>query len=570
MTKNTHLSVAIIPFKIEEGKYKDLISGIQKISQVENFTFFNSKVYHKYVENLITKSYYHTKQNTFNLQEEKAFLTVYKINQEHLKIEISKKDKKSDGEFIFKYDKDKHILRIDHKWTISIFDHTYVVINKTADYGYFVLGINMIGDTDIGLEEFQDCEFFRFHDNENKKYSINVHYEKKSNIYPRNIEVKDNGVEFIFNNFNSPISFNITDESKLIKISEWLTLNIEKIKIQNKYKLILKKVGRTEDQIIDIWDDFQNLLDTGEIKNSPFFKFTLMDYINSVFRDIDGYYQIKHEKPVLLHLFNQNITINEVPYLEKVLYKTLRIPPILDPQVRTFQSETLITTQSGVSISATIEGASIIDSTQNSMAALFNKYFPAFILVLNQREVMIDINERISQISYKELTDFEKLTIKKLEDLKELIQFFKFKQVIFSISFYDEISIFYKKLFKVFDIQLLLEDNQESVKEIHTLLSDADKKDEKIKMVEIEVRDKKQEVREKKQAKKLEALLSFISVMGIFSLWVDVWELYGESKFPIWYICGSLFISMIVILFIVYNLLRDPNQTAMDNLKKPD
>jgi hypothetical protein len=469
--KKEHLSVAIIPFKIQKDKYEQFLSSIVKISKTDNFRFFDSTVYHKYVRNFISKGPNISEQAEEMpklIANDNAFLSIYKIEENHLRkiILTSSKNK-------FLFETDKHSLKIQDKWSVSIYKDTYVVINKNADYGYFILGINMSSDESQGLIDFQHCEFFRFLNQRSKKYLISV--------YPLN----------------------------------------------------------------------------NESSSSLLFEFNLKDYINSVFLEIDSY-EIPHEKPIILHLFNEDISITDTLNLDHILYKTLRIPSNSAPVVKDYKTGSLVQSKSGVTMSATIEGTIVIESNK-TLKELFNKYFPAFLLVLNQREVMININERISEISYSELEKFEDPLKKKLEKIKEDIQYFKFKQVIYSVSLIDEISIFYKILFRVFDIQILHKDNHESVKEILTLLSDERNKKE-------QAEKEKKETLEKEQAKKVEALLVFISVMGIGSLWVDGWELYTESKFPTWYIWISTLFS-IAIIFYIYNLRKNPNKTIKDYLR---
>jgi hypothetical protein len=459
--KEEHLSVAIIPFKIREDKYRQFLSSIIKISKTDNFSFFDSKVYHKYVNNFISKGpniYGQVEENSKLIDSDKSFLSIYKIEENHLRRIILNTPKNK-----FLYESDKHNLKIQDKWSVSFYNDTYVVINKNADYGYFILGIKISSDENLGLIEFQHCEFFRFLNQRSKKYLISV--------YPLN----------------------------------------------------------------------------NETSGSLLFEFNMKDFINSVFIDINSY-EIHYEKPIILHLFNEDVSVADTVNLDHILYKTLRIPPNSVTGAKHHTTGSLVQSQSGVTMSATIEGAIVIESNK-TLKELFNKYFPAFLLVLNQRDMMIAINERISEISYVELGRVEGPIKDKLEKLKKNIQYFKFKQVIYTVSFFDEISIFYKNLFRVFDIQILLKDNQESVNEILAFLSDESKKVEE------------------ERAKKVNNLLGFISVLGICSLWVDVWELYGESKFPTWYIRISFLISLAIILIIFYNLRVNPNKTIKDYLR---
>jgi hypothetical protein len=117
------------------------------------------------------------------------------------------------------------------------------------------------------------------------------------------------------------------------------------------------------------------------------------------------------------------------------------------------------------------EGACVFDCYLTGGLDLFKKYFPSFILAINQREIMIRTNNEISLLNIR---DFEfginDSVIERLKKLKKKINIFQLKQVIYSISFYNEISLFYNNLQNNFNIELLLKDNKQSVMEIHTLL----------------------------------------------------------------------------------------------------
>ncbi len=201
-------------------------------------------------------------------------------------------------------------------------------------------------------------------------------------------------------------------------------------------------------------------------------------------------------------------------------------------------------------------------SKDYSHNALFNKYFTSFILVLNQREVMIKFNEELSNFTYKELSDAKAYevkgndkVIKDIKDLKDKIGFFKFKQVIHSVSFYDDLSTFYKQLYSAFDIKLLLEDNESSVNEIHNVLVH----------VENNIKEKARKVTEIKksiQSFKLNMFIGAIACLGIFTFFKDVIPfLYDEKYGPI-HKTISLIVPSFLILFLVLNYIKNYKTVA--------
>lgn len=90
------------------------------------------------------------------------------------------------------------------------------------------------------------------------------------------------------------------------------------------------------------------------------------------------------------------------------------------------------------------EGAIVIDTPggDNDTNKLLNKYFPAFILALNQREVMIKTAKDVSQIAYKNLNAEDSITLKKLTELRKTLNLIQLKQVFYNISIYNETELF--------------------------------------------------------------------------------------------------------------------------------
>lgn len=96
------------------------------------------------------------------------------------------------------------------------------------------------------------------------------------------------------------------------------------------------------------------------------------------------------------------------------------------------------------------EGAIVIDTSGANVDTntLVNKYFPAFILALNQREVMIKTAKDVSQIAYKNLNAEDSITLKKLTELRKTLNLIQLKQVFYNISIYNETELFFTELQK--------------------------------------------------------------------------------------------------------------------------
>ena len=192
--------------------------------------------------------------------------------------------------------------------------------------------------------------------------------------------------------------------------------------------------------------------------------------IEKYFSNLLPYIKFNYEKPIALHLFGKDSHLDlENDKLNDRFYKILRIPPEdirNELQVNNF----LERFNNKFIIGASHEGAIVIDEIVNCNQ-LFNKYFPSFIFSLNQREIMIQLNKSISHFNSNELDSNDEHVFEKLEKLKKKVSIFQLKQVFYSISFYDEINLFYSKLMKTFNIELLIKDNNECISEIHELTS---------------------------------------------------------------------------------------------------
>ena len=134
-------------------------------------------------------------------------------------------------------------------------------------------------------------------------------------------------------------------------------------------------------------------------------------------------------------------------------------------------------------------------------------------------------------------------TVSKLDKIKLRVTIFQLTQMFYSISFYDEIDIFFKKLQSVFNIEPLLKDNMGSISEITILLADKSEKDRKAQLVEEAKKENEKMRMEAENAKKFEfafilfgLFLSFVqSVTGFFE---------DDIRFSYkWYFISAIFLS---------------------------
>lgn len=533
LTNKSNLSVVFIPFTFEEENLQKVIAYIKTISDKGDFDFFDSIKYHKHIENLIVNPFQKEKIN------QSAFLKIYKIANNHIQ--------KIDS---LNYNAQLHELRIDDNHNLKFTNHNYVLINEFTQIGYFIFGFEVISLNNKGLVDFADCEFFRFITKEESKYKLKIHPIQEKRAY-NSITNTEDGFEFEFKGTKQKSYFRTEDEQVNIKLELQNNRVLKLLKEKNKTtNLVLKD---SNDKILDRWE-IVSQDGISSLKNTEINSFNISLLINQgLYSPINKYIDFnKIEKPILLHLFNEsnNDYIN-YKELEVLLYRTIRIKSKNVSDIG-LDLQLLSRTYSDVSFCVLMEGASIIDlSNDFSINGFFNKYFTAFLLLLNQREVMIKFNAELSSFTYEELLEAKASkndeVIGRIKELKNKIEFFKFKQVIHSVSFYDEIATFYKQLFNAFDIKILLEDNESSVKEIHDVLIHIEhNKQEKLR----KDKDRKEAI----QSNIVNSILGAIGCLGLFSFLKDLLPFINDRQYQIYYKTISVFLPVFIMFFILFFL----------------
>ncbi len=258
--------------------------------------------------------------------------------------------------------------------------------------------------------------------------------------------------------------------------------------------------------------------------------------IEKYFSDLLPFIKFLYEKPIMLHLFGKDSFLDlRDDNLNNTMYKILRIPPreiMEDLQVFDFLEKS----NNKFLIGASDEGAVVIDEFIGSKE-LFNKYFPSFIFSLNQREIMIQLNKSISCFNSNELDSDDDKVFDRLEKLKKKVSIYQLKQVFYSISSYDEINLFYSKLIKTFNIELLTKDNNECISEIHNLL-------------EIK-RNKLSESREKMNSSRLNLILLLLTIAQVWSGINEVFIKYNKISINI------IFYSLIIIIGLYFYFIKN-------------
>jgi len=532
----THLTVTAIPFNFSKEDLEDIKNKLTALSHQGDFSFFDSIKYHKHIENFIFNPLNSSSKN----EDPSAFLTIYKLkNQIVNRIESLNYNSQNDD------------LKIDENHNLAFTDKNFIILNEFAEIGYFVFGFEITSSTNKGIVDFADCVFFRFINDKDQKYKLKI-YPKRREY--QHVSTTSDGITFEFMGSKEKIFFHNESDPIEIKLERRNNRPLYLAKENNQF-LILKKENNI---ILDRW----KIITRGGItsyQNIEINSFNIYELINKgLYSSLDNLIQFDIEKPILLHLFNNTNReqISDDKDLDVLLYRAIRIKSNLDSHSIT--NLNLVTrTYSGISFCTLMEGAAIMDlSRETSHSDLFNRFFPSFLLAINQREAMIRLNEKLSNFSYKNLEnaindEANNKVIENIKSIKNEVRFFKFKQIIYSVSFYDEIALFYKKLHAAFDIQLLLDDNEASVKEIHDMLVQVENnKEEKLR--------KEREKKENLQS----TLLGAIGCLGLFSFFKDLipflndkqYMILNDKQYMIFYKIISVATPILIMLFIFSSL----------------
>ena len=362
------------------------------------------------------------------------------------------------------------------------FDKIIIVLNEIAQLAYFIFEIDYIIENGNALKLISEIDFFRY-------------YKPK--------ELMD---------------------KKQKHISKYLIRTIKEKK---------DKEGNT----------------TTETHNIALYEI-IRNYFSYIFKSAKFIY----DKPVMLHLFSQagkDVLSNDE--LINTCFKVLRIPTLIkDKEVTSKPLETKLEESHSIKpklaqlhypdqsiVFCTMnEGAIVIDTAGNvNTNALVNKYFPAFILAINQREVMLKTSKEISQIAYKNLNADDSNTLKTLTELRKTLNLIQLKQVFYNISIYNETELFFTELQKKFSVNVLLNDNKGSIDAIHSLLeseriSNEDKQNKLI------------EEAQKKRDNNLGLILSLVGLFGAASAVIDLYNFYhNPESITFWWLPYSVIFS---------------------------
>jgi len=245
--------------------------------------------------------------------------------------------------------------------------------------------------------------------------------------------------------------------------------------------------------------------------------------------------------------------------LKQLFFEVLRIP---DRNAVKFSHELLEPeiTKVGMNVITTglNEGAIVVESVNEStkVKSIANKFLPGFILAINQREILLKTMHRISELNADKLLKMEDFEMEYIEQLKNNLLIIQLKQIFYSVSNFHEVESFFNHLQKVFNVEVMLRENEQSIREIYNLI-EAKRNDELEEYrQETEKREKQEAEKEEKRSRIVNTILGAIGCLGLFSFLKDVWPFAQDSQYLILYKFLTISLPIFIMAWLVWYMFR--------------
>jgi hypothetical protein len=291
-------------------------------------------------------------------------------------------------------------------------------------------------------------------------------------------------------------------------------------------------------------------------ENERSFELTMYDIFNNYFHPFQDHIRFYQNR--LTTLFT-SVCFESGNISDKILrdmfFDMLRVP---DMNVSKFDHEnsepTIRKIGRNVICAALNEGAVVIESINDLHVkkSIARKYLPAFILAINQREILLKTMQRISHLNAEKLLNMDEMQLQTITQLKANLLVLQLKQIFYSVSNTHEVELFFNQLQTVFNIEVMMKENDQSIKEIYNLL-------EAKRAVVLEKYREYAEIREKEEAEKEEfrsrivnMILGAIGCLGLFSFFKDVWPFFQDSQYASLYKFISIALPFVIMGWLIW------------------
>jgi hypothetical protein len=534
----------------KRNKLSDIINDPNK--KVSKFIEAIKKDKFEYADSIIdTSKYFDFIANNF----------IYKKNKDDPKGYLNWYQKTANNE--------KYILQKNESDTKAEFkiEKFGIILNEKARSGSILIEIMWTGEGNK-LELLSAIDFFRYHQIEKAQeiqkleiiitefaYSeinlegiksfITIHKPREH----QNKNVKVSGLINLNESEYAELGFccsknsipTLTDKVNSIYIKEKNILNseVENLEENTTYYYCAYYIDKSQNVNYGNVHSFTTASSREEIKPTSIAEIVINNY-----SEIYNLIFFNHVKPTVVHLIKESEVIEkDDETVSELIYKALRIPgksneypSVLNEQINYSEIVKLQSPDQSICFATMNEGALIIDNTI-SLTELGNKYLPAFVLALNQREFLLKVIRLVTSVDTSK--------IEELKDLKKFITEIYLKQISFTVSVYNEIDIFFTELQKKFDIEVLMNDNKESINEIHQLIEELD--------------NERKAAEEKEKATKLNFLIIGLTVIQVISIFYTLLVDFLENDTILTNI--FLFLNSVLIIFLlIYYYFKNKSQ----------
>ena len=236
--------------------------------------------------------------------------------------------------------------------------------------------------------------------------------------------------------------------------------------------------------------------------------------------------------------------------LRKQFFNILRVP---DSKAIEFNQEltepSIIKVGRNVIFTCLNEGAIVLESVNDTSndpgISTANKYLPAFILAINQREVLLKTMHRVALLQADKLMALDPVQMQNIDQLKSELLIIQLKQIFYSVSNLHEVELFFNRLQQVFNIELMLKENEQSVREIYHLL-DTKRNHEN------DLKEKQQARIEEARSRIFNTILGAIGCLGLFSFLKDFWPFIQDSQYADMYKFISVLLPVSVMAWLIW------------------
>ncbi len=283
---------------------------------------------------------------------------------------------------------------------------------------------------------------------------------------------------------------------------------------------------------------------------------TIQDFIRLNFVDFSPFIRFYQTRPNVLYLDSDSSLLNwDFEKLKSVFYSVIRVPD-RNVSIRSDQEHSMdLSMPSSHIILAALNEGTIISEQVNASGGgtdyLAKKYFPAFLLAINQREVLLKTMHATSALSISKIMDSEDRMFELITNLKRRLTIIQLKQIFYSVSNTSEVETFFSKLLDVFKVEIILKDNRASLEELHEMI-EMRRAELELERQKVEEERKQQEmIEEDRKAKIMNSILGIVSVLGLYSFIKDVGPFVSDDSYSVLLKVSSIWIPLFLALYLV-------------------